>query len=390
MSPRSLAVLVVLVAAAACKKAKSAAPGAAGGAAGGFPPTPVEVAAAIRDTVVDAIQATGQIEAVQSTELRPEVSGRITEILVREGQPVASGTPLFKVDDAELKAQVAQAQAERDLAQRGLERTKQLIAQNAASQADLENADATARSKEASYDLLRTRLERTVVRAPFAGVAGRRLVSIGDYVTPQTPLISLQSVNPQYAVLQVPERYADRLRLGQLVSFQVGALPGKNFSGEVAFVDPVVELPGRTILIKARVPNPERQLQAGMFIEARLATDIRPNAIVVPEDALLPLGGATYVWVIKEGKADRREVTVGVRTAGWAEIHGGGIEAGDQVVVGGLERLFPNAPVMPQVVQRSRRPPAAQESTATKPARRDSAAAGAARPADPPPAKPKS
>src|SRR5258705_1553289 len=285
MSYRSLAVLVLL-AAAACNKAKGA---GEGGPGGGMPPTPVEVVVAIRDTVVDAIQATGEIEAVQSTDLRPEVQGRITGILVREGQVVAAGTPLFKVDDAELTAQVAQAQAERDVAQQALERTKQLIAQNAASKADLETADANARSKGAAYDLLRIRLERTTVRAPFSGIVGRRLVSIGDYVTQQTPLISLQTVTPQHAVLQVPERYAEQLRRGQLVSFQVGALPGKNFSGEVVFVDPVVELPGRTILIKALVPNPERQLQAGMFIEARLATESRPNAIIVPQDAVLPL-----------------------------------------------------------------------------------------------------
>jgi membrane fusion protein, multidrug efflux system len=331
-----------------------------------MPPMPVEVALAIRDTVVDAIQATGQIEPIQSTQLRPEVQGRITEILVREGQSVGVGAPLFKVDDAELKSQVAQALAERDVAEQALTRTKQLIAQNAASQADLENADAIARSKAASYDLLRTRLDRTVIRAPFGGVVGRRLVSIGDYVSSQTPVISLQTVNPQNAAFQVPERYADRLRRGQLVSFQVSALPGKNFSGEVVFVDPVVELPGRTILIKATVPNPERQLQAGMFIEARLATEIRPSAVIVPEDAIVPLEGSTYLWVIKDGKADRRQVSLGVRTAGWAEIIGGGIDAGDQVVVGGAERMFPGAQVMAQVVERRRGQPTGAESTAAK------------------------
>src|SRR5882762_240635 len=367
MSYRALAVLLLFAAPAACKKANSAAGGGPGG--GGFA-MPVEVAAAIRDTVVDAIAATGQIEAVQSVELRPEVDGRIVEILVREGQQVDAGTGLFKVDDAELKAQVARAEADRDVAQRNLERTKQLMVQNASSQADLERADAGYRSAQASYDLLKTRLDRTIVRAPFGGVVGRRLVSIGTYVNSQTPLISLQSVNPQDASFQVPERYADRLRRGQLVSFQVAAIPGKNFSGEVVFVDPVVELPARTILIKARVPNPERQLQAGMFIEARLATDIRPNAVVVPEDAILPLQGSTYVWVVKEGKADRREVTLGVRTAGWAEIRGSGIEAGDQVVVGGAERLFPGAPLMPQVVERHRGVPTAGAGGASRRGRR--------------------
>src|SRR2546429_8551346 len=102
----------------------------------------------------------------------------------------------------------------------------------------------------------------------------------------------------------------------------------KNFSGEGVFVDPVVALPGRTILIKARVPNTEHQLQAGMFIEARLATDIRPNAVVVPEDALLPMQGATLVWVVKDGKANQRQGTGGVRPAGWAEAQSGG-EAGE-------------------------------------------------------------
>jgi membrane fusion protein (multidrug efflux system) len=363
MSYRALVVLLLLAAPAACKKANSAAGGGPGGAGGGFA-MPVEVSSAIRDTVVDAIAATGQIEAVQSVELRPEVEGRIVDILVREGQEVGAGTGLFKVDDTELKAQVARAEADRDVAQRNLERTKQLMAQNASSQADLERADAGYRAAQASYDLLKTRLDRTVVRAPFSGVVGRRLVSIGTYVNSQAPLISLQSVNPQHASFQVPERYADRLRRGQLVSFQVAALPGKNFSGEVVFVDPVVELPGRTILIKARVPNPEHQLQAGMFIEARLATDIRPNAVVVPEDAILPLQGSTYVWLVKEGKADRRQVTLGVRTAGWAEIQGGGVEAGDQVVVGGAERLFPGASVMAQVVERHRGAPTGAESTA--------------------------
>lgn len=353
---RPLILSLLLVA--ACK-AKAAGPGGAGG----MPPMPVEVTVVQRDTVVDAIGATGQIEAIQAIDLRPEVEGRILDILVREGEAVEKGTPLFKVDDAELKAQVARAEADRDLARQALARTKELRAQNATSAADLERAEATARGADASLDLLQVRLDRSVVRAPFSGVVGRRFVSEGDYVNSGSKLIALHSVNPQYAVLDVPERYADQLKRGQLVSFQVAALPGRNFSGEVVFVDPTVELPARTILVKARVPNPRRELASGMFIEARLATSIRPNAIVVPEDALLPMQGATFVWVVKEGKADRRQVTLGVRTAGWAEIVGGGIEAGDQVVVGGVERLFPGAAVMPQVVERRRNAPAPTQET---------------------------
>src|SRR5437867_13155601 len=128
MSYRALAVLLLLAAPAACKKANSA--GGGPGGAGGFA-MPVEVSPAIRDTVVDAIAATGQIEAVQSVDLRPEVDGRIVEILVREGQQVERGTPLFKVDDAQLQAQVAQLAAQRDLAEQALARTKELAQQNA-------------------------------------------------------------------------------------------------------------------------------------------------------------------------------------------------------------------------------------------------------------------
>ena len=313
---------------------------------------PVEVAVARTDTVVDAILATGQIEAVQSIELRPDVEGRIAEILVREGAFVRQGTPLFKVDDAELKAQVAQAEAERDLARQSLTRTRDLLAQKASSQSELERAEATARSDEARLDLLKVRLQRTLVRAPFAGVVGQRMVSLGDYVTTDTRLLSLQTVSPQRASFQVPERYADQLKAGQQVTFRVAALRGREFTGRVDFVDPVVQLPGRTITVKAMTPNPKRELQPGMFIEVRLATAVRPEAVVIPEDAIIPLQGSNYVWVVVNGKATRRQVDIGVRTPGFVEARSG-VEGGEQVVVGGQERLAEGAPVSPKVVQRT-------------------------------------
>jgi membrane fusion protein (multidrug efflux system) len=313
---------------------------------------PVEVVAATADTVVDAILATGQVEAVHSVELRPEIEGRIAAILVREGTTVARGQPMFQVDDAELKAEVARAEAERDLARQSLARTRELLAQKASSQSELERAEATGRSTEAGYQLLKVRLERTTVRAPFAGVAGRRLVSLGDYVTTSDGLMTLQTVSPQRAVFQVPERYAERLKSGQEVTFRVAALPGREFTGRVDFVDPVVQLPGRTITVKAQVPNPRRELQAGMFIEARLATDVRPNAVVIAEDAVLPIQGTNYVWVVSAGKATRRQVDLGVRTPGFVEARTG-VEAGEQVVVGGQERLAEGAPVVATLVDRT-------------------------------------
>jgi membrane fusion protein (multidrug efflux system) len=348
---------VAVLAALACGKGKGR---AAGGPGGGMPPgMPVEVAVAQADTVRDEIAATGQIEAVQSIELRPDVEGRIVDIQFREGQLVARGTPLFQIDSIELAAQVAQLTAQRDLAQQDLARTKELVAQNAASTSDLEHAEASHRGAEAQLRLQSTRLARTTVRAPFAGVVGQRFVSLGDYVNTSSRLVSLQTINPQRASFQVPERYARSLQRGQRVTFRVGAITGRDFVGEVDFVDPVVQQPGRTILIKARVPNPQRLLQPGMFIEAHLVTGLRPNAVVVPEDAIVPLQGANYVWVVEEGKANRRQVGLGVRTPGFVEI-ASGVSVGEQVVVAGLEVLFPGAPVMARVVDRTQAAPREQ------------------------------
>jgi membrane fusion protein (multidrug efflux system) len=359
----------MLAALAACNKAESAGEGGGGPGGGGPPAMPVEAASARADTVVDAILATGQIEAMQSIELRPDVEGRVVQILVREGSLVGAGMPLFKIDDAELRAQVARVEADRDLARQSLARTRDLLSQKASSQAELERADATMRSTEAQLEGLKVRLARTLVRAPFAGVMGQRMVSLGDYVTTDTRLAALQTVSPQRASFQVPERYAEQLEPGQAVTFRVAALPGREFTGKVDFVDPIVQLPGRTILVKARVPNPRRELQSGMFIEARLATAVRPNAVVIPEDAVLPLQGSNFVWVVADGKATRRQVELGVRTPGFVEVKSG-VENNEQVVVGGQERLAEGAPVQATLVQR--RPIGGREETAVV----DSAAAG--------------
>ena len=335
----------------ACSNAESNNAGGGPGGDGQPPGMPVEVAVAFQDTVVDAILATGEIESVQSIELRPEVDGRLVEILVREGQEVTRGTPLFKVDDAELRAQVARLEAERDLAQQALERTRELMEQNASSEADLEQAEANARSALAQLELQQVRLDRTLVRAPFSGLVGERFVSLGDYVNSSTRLVTLQTVDPQRALFRVPERYAQRLHLGQEVGFRVAALPDVEYTGIVDFVDPVVQLPARTIAVKAEVRNHDRTLKAGMFIEARLVTDVRPEAVIIPEDAILPLQGAVFVWVVVDATATRRQVELGVRSPGFVEIQSG-IETGEQVVVGGLEMLTEGAPVMATVVER--------------------------------------
>ena len=319
-------------------------PGGAGGAAS-MPPMPVDVDTARVRPIVDAVRATGRIDAVQAIQLRPDEQGRVTALLFHEGQFVGRGAQLVRIDDSMLRAQAERADAERDLARQQLDRVRRLREQNAATPADLERAEAAARSATATLAVLQLQITRSVVRAPFAGVVGQRFVSVGDYVTTSTPLLTLQTVDPQRAVIEVPERHAAALKLGQIVEFTVAAEPTRKFVARVDFIDPVVQNANRTITVKGLAPNPGRELRPGMFIEARLATLTRPNAVVIPEDAVQPLRTANVVWVVDKGKASRRVVQLGTRSAGIVEVLSG-VSPGELVVVGGLERMGEGMPLM--------------------------------------------
>jgi membrane fusion protein (multidrug efflux system) len=312
-----------------------------------MPPMPVDVDTARQSNVVDYVRATGRVEAVQAIQLRPDATGRILRLMFTEGQRVAAGTPLVQIDDALLRAQAERARAESDLAKQQLARVLRLRADNAASPADVERAEAAARTAEASLNVLALEIERTTVLAPFSGVVGQRFVSTGDYVTPATPLVALQTVDPQRISIEVPERYSGQLSRGQEIEFVVAAQPERTFTANVDFVDPVVQEEGRTIVVKATAPNRDGALKAGMFVEARLATQTREGAVVIPEDAVQPLRTANVVWAVVDGVATRRVVQLGARTQGFVEILSG-VEPGEIVVIGGLERMAEGMPVAPR------------------------------------------
>lgn len=316
------------------------------GTASSMPPMPVDVDTAQLDAVIEAVRATGRIEAVQAVDLRSDEEGRIIELLFAEGQFVAKGTPLVRVDDAMPRAQAERAKADRDLAVQQLARVRRLREQNASTPADLERAEAAARSAEAALGILELQIERSIVRAPFGGVVGQRFVSAGDYVTSATRLLTLQTVDPQRAVIEVPERHAVRLRRGQIVEFTVAAEPGRIFRAQVDFIDPVVQDANRTIVVKGRARNADGVLKPGMFIEARLATATRADAVVVPEDAIQPLRTTNVVWAVADGKASRRVVQLGTRSQGFVEVLSG-VAPGELVVVGGLERMAEGMPLAP-------------------------------------------
>lgn len=311
-----------------------------------MPPMPVDVDTARLDAVIEAVRATGRIEAVQAVDLRSDEEGRIIELLFAEGQFVAKGRPLVRIDDAMPRAQAERAKADRDLAVQQLARVRRLREQNASTPADLERAEAAARSAEAALGILDLQIERSIVRAPFGGVVGQRFVSAGDYVTSATRLLTLQTVDPQRAVIEVPERHAVRLRRGQIVEFTVAAEPGRIFRAQVDFIDPVVQDANRTIVVKGRARNADGVLKPGMFIEARLATATRADAVVVPEDAIQPLRTTNVVWAVADGKASRRVVQLGTRSQGFVEVLSG-VAPGELVVVGGLERMAEGMPLAP-------------------------------------------
>ena len=230
-------VILLLIAALTISRSGTAKAGGAGGPGGGgppaMPPMPVDVDTARYQSVVDGVRATGRIEAIQAVELRPDEQGRVISLHFYEGQFVGRGAPLVRIDDAMPRAQAQRAAAERDLARQQLERVRLLRQQNAASAADLERAEANARSAAAALAVLQLQIERSIVRAPFAGVVGQRFVNVGDYVTTGTRLLTLQTVDPQRAVIEVPERHAVRLRPGQTVAFTVAADPGRTFNAVV-------------------------------------------------------------------------------------------------------------------------------------------------------------
>ncbi len=338
----------VLILAIGCKgKPDGAVAGAAGGAPPQMPPMPVDVAPVQVGNIVDEVRSTGRIEAVNLVSLRSDQEGRILELLFTEGQAVAAGAPLIRIDDAMLRAQKERAVSDQNLAQQQLDRVRRLRADNASTPADLERADAALRSAKAAVAILDLQVERSTVRAPFAGVVGQRFVSAGDYVTSATPLLSMQTTSPQRAVIEVPERYAGSLQKGQTIEFTVAAYPGRTFRAQVEFIDPAVQADGRAIVVKATAPNSDNALKAGMFIEARLATATRKNAITVREDAIQPMRTANIVWAVADGKASRRIVVLGSRSNGIVEIVSG-VTAGEQVVVGGLERMQEGMAVAPR------------------------------------------
>jgi membrane fusion protein, multidrug efflux system len=326
-----------------------AGPGAptAGGAGGGGPggpggrgpggPVGVEVGKAETMALSDDAVAVGTLRANESVVVKPEIAGRIAMIGFVDGGRVAKGTLLVQIDNLVASAEVEQAKAELALAQSNFQRTSDLAAKNFVSDRAKDEAGSSVKVLEAKLKVAQAKLLKNDIRAPFNGVLGLRNVSVGDFVKDGAELVTIEDVSTMKVDLRLPERYISQLQAGQTVNLSVDALPGKSFKAAVIALDAQVDANGRALLVRGKLANQEGVLRTGMFAKAKIVLKEKPQATVVPEEAITPFAGKTYVFKVDAGKATRVEVQTGIRKDGKVEVSV--LEPGDQVVTAGQQKI---------------------------------------------------
>jgi len=309
-------------------------------AAGG--PATVEAGRVEQVRLEDDAQAVGALRSRQGVMLRPEVSGRIQALPFKEGQRVKRGQLLVQLDDALQAAQLKQALAQASIARSNLQRSRELLSQGFVSQSAVDQAQSNLEVAEAQTALAQAQLARMKIVAPFDGVAGIRLVNLGDYVKDGADLVGIEDDGAVWVDFRLPERYIARLRPGQPVEVTLDAMPGRRFTGQVDALDAQLDANGRSLLVRARLPNPGSELRSGMFARARIVFGVREKALLVPEEALVPAGNKQYVYKlvpVADGLVARRiEAHVGLRLPGKAELLDG-VAEGDSVVTAGQAKL---------------------------------------------------
>lgn len=319
------------------------APGKGGGPPGGFA-IGVETVRVATSVFVDDVAAVGSLKSNESVVLRPEIAGRIAAIHLREGMPAAKGAVLVALDASTQAAELRQAEANLALSQANHRRTEELYEKKFVSARARDEAAANLKVLEAAVALAQARLQKTQIRAPFAGIVGIRNVSIGDYVKEGQELVNIEDIGALKADFRLPESYLSRLRKGQSVEVSTDAMPGQTFKGTLDAIDPLLDASGRAISLRARLENPDLKLRPGMFVRVRLAFGGERQGLAVPEEALVPAGDDNFVFRVVEGKAQRVMVKVGQRRGATVEITEG-LKAGDEVVSAGQLKLRDGVPV---------------------------------------------
>ncbi len=309
-----------------------------------MPPLPVKAAPATRTTLNVEVTAVGTLRADETVMVRPEIAGRVETIHFREGQKIRQGEPLVTLDQEEYQAQLASSAAQLALEQSSYRRLQDMDRQQLASQQNLDEAKAKLDTARAQQELNRVRLSKTVIRAPFDGMIGLRKISPGAYVKPGDDIVALESLGAMKLDFRVPETYLARLAVDQRLAARVDAYPEQSFEGTIYAIEPALDEETRTVLLRARLPNPHNQLRPGLFARVSLILERRENALVVPEQAIVPVGQTTFVYRVVDGKAVMAPVKLGLRRPGLVEILEG-LSAGDQVVTDGQLKIRDGAAV---------------------------------------------
>lgn len=313
----------------------------------------VEAAQARIAVYQEDLRSVGSLMSDESVQVASEIAGRIESLAFAEGQPVKAGDVLINLDDSLARAEVADAKARFELAKANRERARTLSKNGHVSGRAHDEADANYEIARAALDLASVRLQKHAIRAPFDGIVGLRNASVGAYVSIGTPIVNLEKIDVLKIDFKLPEAALTQISTGQNVLVEVDALPGKTFSAEIYAISPMVDVNGRALHVRARMANPNLMLRPGLFARINVKSRQSHEVVVVPESAIVPRGGESFVYAIKGGKAVETKVALGKRESGKVQILSG-LEADTMVVVAGQLKLRNGVAV--EVVQSQNRP----------------------------------
>jgi len=316
--------------------AKTPEKGRSKGAGGGS--IAVEAATVRGATTTTDIRAIGSLQSDESVQITSEIAGRIAEISFTEGGTVNAGDVLVKLDDALAQAEVSDAKARYDLAEANNERAKQLSRTGNVTEKAIDEATANFEIARAALELQRVRLAKHTIKAPFAGRVGIRKVSPGAFIAVGTPIVNLEKIDFLKVDFKLPELFLPSVNVGQTVDMMVDALPGRAFSGEIYAIDPQVDVNGRALQLRARLPNADFTLRPGLFARVLVKGKQTREVVLAPESAIVPRGGETFVFRIEGGKALEAKVKLGERRGAEVEILEG-LAPNVQVVTAGQLKL---------------------------------------------------
>lgn len=324
---------------------RSAAAPSKGGKAGGSKAVLKVSAITVRPAkLLETVSATGSLLADEGVELQAETNGKVVSIGFTEGARVRKGDLLVKLNDADLVATRARAKYRKELAVLRERRVKQLLKQGVARQEEYDTALNELNVQDAEIDLTEAQIAKTEIRAPFDGVVGLRYVSEGSFVNAATRIATLQRLDRLKIDFSIPEKYAARVRVGNPIAFTVaGASP--KVAGRIYALDPRIDAATRTVLIRALCPNPEGRLLPGTFANVTVTLAEVADALMVPAVAVIPGLEEINVYVLKDGKAERRAVQTGTRMENTVHILSG-LAPGDVVITSGLQQMRPGQEVI--------------------------------------------